>query len=260
VQRDPFLAADIVRELTELIFPAAGTAGLALLADLLEAAVAEQSDGAQDYSYIWRPFLNGERRRDLRDALVSAVRDASASVVGAEPEHLGEIVELLEGHESSIFKRLALDLLARHPDSELIAARLTSRDLLGDLNVEREYDAVARTHFAALDDEAKDEILESIDAGPERGADDADYVGRWRLHTLRRFPEPLPDAWHQRVDELVGEYGEPEPEVLPEIGCVGPNSPLGRDELRATACSPTRWARRKRPRSRQAGRTPQVEG
>src|SRR5206468_5789437 len=54
-QRDVYLAAEITRELTAEIFPTAGIAGLALLADLLAAAVAEQSDGGHDYSYIWRP-------------------------------------------------------------------------------------------------------------------------------------------------------------------------------------------------------------
>jgi hypothetical protein len=232
-QRDVYLAAEITRELTAEIFPTAGLAGLALLADLLATAVAEQSDGGHDYSYIWRPYLNGERRRDFRDALVSAVRDASASVVDREPERLGEVVALLEGYEPSIFRRLALDLLGRNPDPELIAARLTDRDLLLDLNAEREYDTLAQAHFAALDDAAKQQIRDYIDAGPEHGAADADYVGRWKLHTLRRFREPLPEDWQARVDELAAEYPEVEPEVLPEVGFVGPSSPLARDELAA---------------------------
>jgi hypothetical protein len=40
-QRDRYLAAEITRELTEQIFPVAGTAGLVVLAELLDAAVAE---------------------------------------------------------------------------------------------------------------------------------------------------------------------------------------------------------------------------
>src|SRR5207247_6468822 len=182
-QRDVHLAAEIPRELTAEIFPTAGIAGLALLADLLAAAVAEQSDGGHDYSYIWRPYLNGERRRDFRDSLVSGLRDASASVVGSEPQRLCEVVALLEGYEPSIFRRLALDLLARNPHPELIAAHLTDRVLLLDLNAEREYDTLAQAHFAGLDDAAKQQILDHIDAGPERGAEDADYVGRWKLRT-----------------------------------------------------------------------------
>src|SRR5207247_1130629 len=116
---------------------------------------------------------------------------------------------------------------------ELIAAHLTDRVLLLDLNAEREYDTLAQAHFAGLDDAAKQQILDHIDAGPERGAEDADYVGRWKLRTLRRFPEPLPEHWQARVDELAAEYPEVEPEVLPETGFVGPSSPLGRDELAA---------------------------
>ena len=113
-RRDAYLAGEIIREVTQEIFPAIGIEGLELYAELLYAAVAEQADGDHDYSYIWRPHLAGDRRHDFRDSLVSAVRDASTSLVEAEPGRLGDVVELLELREPSIFKRLALDLLSRH--------------------------------------------------------------------------------------------------------------------------------------------------
>jgi hypothetical protein len=232
-QRDPHLAAEITRELTEQIFPAAGLAGLELYAELLAAAVAEESEDGHDYSYIWRPHLNGERRRDFRDALVSALRDASAALVDERADLLGQVVAVLEAREQSIFHRLALDQLTRHPDPDpdLIAARLTDRRLFLDLNADHEYDALAREHFAALDANAKQQIFALIEAAPERGADDVDYVSRWRLRMLSRFPAPLPEGWQALRDELAAEYGQPEPERLPEIGWVGPSSPLTRDQL-----------------------------
>jgi hypothetical protein len=232
-QRDRYLGAEIVRETTEQIFPAVGTDGLELLAGLLADSVAEQTDGGHDYSYIWRPHLSGARRGDLRDTLVSASRDAAAAVVEADGEQLADVVALLEAREFSIFRRLALDLLARYPDTELISARLRDRALFNDLNAEREYDALAAAHFAGLDPAAQEEILGLVDAGPMRGGDDEDYLRRWQLHALSRLPQPLPGDWAALYAELVDRYGEPEPERLPEVGFVGPDSPLARAELEA---------------------------
>src|SRR5262249_27200605 len=127
VQRDRYLGAELVRDATAAMLPAAGTAGLEALADLLAAALEGDHEGRHDFSYIWRPHLAGERSRDLRDALVSALRDGDEEVSRADPERLGEIIDLLEAREQSIFHRLALDLLARQPDDQLIVARLTNR-------------------------------------------------------------------------------------------------------------------------------------
>jgi hypothetical protein len=234
VKRDRYLGAEIIREVTMAIFPAAGDDGLALLADLLTDVIATSRDGAHDYSYIWRPHMNGERRRDLRDALVSAVRDSTEVVVGIEDDRIGDVVALLEARGSSIFRRLALDLLARRPDAALISGRLRDRTLFDDVNAAREFNALAEAHFAALEPEAQQEILSFIAAGPTGDADaDENYVGRWQLHMLDRLPQPLPDDWPRRYQELVERYGEPEPERLPEVGFIGPDSPLTRAELEA---------------------------
>jgi hypothetical protein len=223
----------MIRETTEQIFPAAGTDGLELLADLLAETIADQTEGGHDYSYIWRPYLSGGRRGDLRDSLISALREGALAVVEADSERLGDVVALFEERELSIFRRLALDLLSQCPDAELISARLRDRGLFNDLNAEREYDALAASHFADLDPEAQEEILGFVEAGPIRGADDEDYVGRWQLHALTRFPQPLPGDWAARYAALVERYGEPEPERSTEVGFVGPDSPLTRAELEA---------------------------
>jgi hypothetical protein len=232
VERDRYLGAELVRGATAAMFPAAGLAGLEVLADLLAQAIEGDHEGRNDFSYIWRPYLNGERSRDLRDALVSALRDGADEIVSADPARLAEVLDLLEAREQAIFHRLALDLLVRHRDDELIAAHLTNGSLFDDLNTEREYDALVAAHYATVPDEAKEEILGFIDAGPRRGADDEDYADRWRLQMLARLPE-LPDKWQQRLAELNDRYGEPEPERLPEVGFVGPSSPRSGEELAA---------------------------
>jgi hypothetical protein len=232
-QRDRYLGGDMVRETTEEIFPAAGTDGLELLAGLLADVVDERRDGANDYSYMWRPHLSGGRRGDLRDSLVSALRDAATAIVEGDRDRLPDVVALLEARGLSIFRRLTLDLLARYPDAELVSARLRDRALFNDLNSEREYDVLSAVHFNGLDPDAQEEILGFVEAGPIRGADDEDYLRRWQLHALSRLPQPLPRDWTVRYAELVERYGEPGPHRLPETGFVGPDSPLTRAEVEA---------------------------
>jgi hypothetical protein len=232
VQRDAHLGAELVRGITVELFPAAGLAGLGLLADLLADALDDKHAGRDDYSYLWRPRLSAERRSDLRDALVSALRDGASEIVSVSSERTAEVLGLLEAREQAIFHRVALDLLARHPDQELIASRLTDRSLFDDFNTEPEYDALVSAHYGTLGDTAKDTIFGFIDAGPNRKIPDDDYVDRWRQRMLSRLPE-LSDEWQQRLAGLNDRYGQPEQELLPEVGFVGPSSPLSGEDLGA---------------------------
>jgi hypothetical protein len=229
------MGAYVLEQLTPSLFPAAGVAGVQLYAELLADAVAEETSGQQDYSSIWRPRLDGGRRGDLRDALVSVLRDASSAVVEHGRELLPDVIRVLESRQASIFTRIALDLLLRHPDSELVAEHLTNPELLRDLNAIREYDELTQAHFKDLGNEDKALIRSAIDDGPEIGADDADYVRRWRLQMLTRFPPPRPDDWEAEINELTSQYGEParEAEPLPRAGFIGPTSPLAQDEIAA---------------------------
>jgi hypothetical protein len=167
-RNDRQTAGYLVRELIPQIFPPAGTAGLGLLCDELANEVAVESRGSQDYSYVWRPTLGSGGRQDLRDQLVSAVRDAAGAIVGHDPTLLGAVLTVLKAHGSSIFTRIGLDLLRRYPDMALITARLTDRDLFESIEVEAEYTALSREQFSNLDPTAQDTILGWIEEGPRR--------------------------------------------------------------------------------------------
>jgi hypothetical protein len=227
-QRDG-LAGQLLSELAPEIFPAAGLSGLEALVEILAEHVAAESHGEQDHSYIWRPSLETDRYRDLRDQLVTAVRDATDVVVGEDEANLGPAVALLEAHRWSIFGRLALDLLARHGDADLIAERLTNRDVFDDLAYEREYTALASQHFGRLAPGRQAEILGWIDAA-ERLDDDEAARRAWQRRMLERLGRPLPGEWEARYRELAG-AAEPEPRPLRESGWVGPSSPIGQTEL-----------------------------
>lgn len=225
------LAGQLLSELTPEIFPAAGLSGVQVIAQVLSEHVAAETRGEQDHSYIWRPSLESDRYRDLRDRLVTAVRDAADVVVGEDKASLGPAVTLLEAHRWSIFGRLALDLLARHPDAELIAERLTNRGVFDDIAYEREYSALARQEFGGLAPEQQAEILGWIDAAQQVADDEAARRG-WQRRMLERLGRPLPGEWEARYRELAG-AAEPEPAALRESGWVGPSSPVDQTELAA---------------------------
>jgi hypothetical protein len=202
-----------------------------LLVDVLAEQVAADRYGERDHSHIWRPQLKAGRRGDLRDQLVTAVHYAAAALVAADEEKLGDVVATLEARDFSIFRRLALDLLALHPNAELVAARLTDEDLFDDPAYEREYTALAREQFRELAPEHQATVLGWVDAAPHFEADEQ-RRRQWQRHKLERLGRPLPDAWQARYQALAGE-ATPEPEQVPEEGFVGPRSPLGQAELAA---------------------------
>lgn len=231
VGHDHDLAGELIDQMLPEIFPAAGVRGLEILVELLQEQVAAEAYGEHDHSSIWRPHLERGRRDDSRDLLVSAVRDAADSLVLAGTA-IGVVIAVLEEHGFSIFRRLALGLLARHPDAELIAAHLVDDDLFHDMAYTREYGTLSREHFRSLSQEAQATILGWVEAAP-RYENDAEGRRRWQRRVLERLGHPLPGEWEARLDALADVDIEPEPEA--EFGFVAPRSPLGEAELAAMA-------------------------
>ena len=229
VRHDRHLVGELIGQLLPEIFPAVGVRGLAILVELLREQVADEAYGEYDHSSIWRPHLEGGRREDLRDLLVSAVRDGADALVQAGAP-IDEVVGVLEQPPFSIFRRVALDLLARHPDAELIAARLADEELFHDMAYTREYSALGREHFRDLPAEAQATILGWVEAAP-RYQNDAEGRRHWQRRMLDRLGRPLPGEWEGRLEALADVDVEPELEL--EFGFVGPRSPLGEAELAA---------------------------
>lgn len=244
------------------IVDAAGVRGLSLFADLLESAIALSHRRAEDappedYSWIWRPAIeeHGQnRRRTIKTLLVAAVRDAVQRLASRAPASVPELARLLEGRGWIVFRRLALHLLRRYPDSAIALAeeRLTDRDLFDDQRFRHEYVLLAADVFARVSEPARQTFLGWIEQGPDlevfraryrenMGADATDedtarYSKRWRRDHLAPLSGILPPQWKQRYLELVADVGEPQhPEFASymESGWVGPTSPRSADDLRA---------------------------
>ncbi len=249
---------DLVRE--------AGYPALELLCDLLEKTIRLSRDrddgGREDDLYVWRPAIEDHPQNlgdTIKDALVSAVRDAAKLVVDSRQARLEEVLKALERRRWTVFRRIALHVLRVFPDGAeaLAAERLTDWALFEDEGVRHEYVLLLRDRFSSLapDDQAK--ILKWIEDGPEMdewkqwreretgrqpGEEEiARYKEIWQRDWLARIGhDNLPATWSERYRKLVEKHGEPDhPEfpVYTEGGWVGPTSPKAADELKAMPIS-----------------------
>jgi hypothetical protein len=201
---------------------------LLLLCDLLESTIhrsqLDKEDRPEDYSYIWRPAIEEHAqnlRRDLRDRLVSAVRDAAEEVIKTDPGQLPVLLATLEGRPWRIFHRLALHLLRLFPHVELylVVERLTDRARFDAPALRHEYVLLARDHFGQLSADEQALILGWIEAGPGSGWSPGQHVADeqterqvrvWKLVRLAPIRDSLPPAWRRRYCEWAAELGEPE--------------------------------------------------
>jgi hypothetical protein len=236
VANDHWLYLHTLEESAEGFFPASGVSGVTLVADLLAEVIASHSETASesgdDHSYIWRQALEHGRRHDAKDVLVTALREALGAVAESDASIVPELVALLEARRHAIFHRLALDLLDRYPNGcgQLIAERLTTERLFADLHFRREYTKLAGEHFASLDPEQQQQILDWIERG--RDDDDAERRDLRQLRELSRLGRPLPGEWERRYVELTERFGEyEERDVLEGAIFTGPIAPLSKDEL-----------------------------
>jgi hypothetical protein len=240
---------------------AAGELALVLLCDLLDAAIRLarrtcEGDGPEDHSYIWRRAVDDHQQNnveDLRNVLVSAVRDTAEQLAKANTSQIPRLIEILEQRPWRVFHRVALHLLRVFPDAAptLIAERLTDRQQFDDSSVRHEYALLVRDRFAHLSPNEQATILGWIAAGPDldriqrmreevsgqRLTDEelSRAVKYWKRDRLAPFQQALPSEWQQYYAGLVTELGAPE---HPEFGVywrswVGPIGPVGTEELGA---------------------------
>lgn len=222
-------------ELVPKVFPQLGVRGVELLVELLgDELAARAGGGGSDYSYMWRPAVESGRSHDLRDALVTGLREALGRVVDDDGTLLPELVALLEQQQPSIFSRLALDLVRRFPDGDLVAERLGDRVRFEDYNLEREWTLLAQGQFATVQSAVRDAILGWIDAGPDDGgAAETERRERWQRLQLVRLGDGLPEEWRRRRDELIARYGEPDARRSGRAIWSGSEPPISQAELAA---------------------------
>jgi hypothetical protein len=168
------------RALEQLMPLAAGTDGVQfvkLLSRLLYQAIrhstwgGEERDGSE-YSAIWRPAIEDHEQNhdwDVRDALISAVRDAAMTVTTTRPETFDEVIGLLlDG--STLHQRIGLHLLSRSTDGiEIVANYLRTPGFVDDWRFTHEMAQLLNERWDDLDEDTRKGVLDWIDAGDVSG-------------------------------------------------------------------------------------------
>jgi len=221
-------------------------AGIALLCDLLDAALIEESDSEEDCSWIWRPAIEphsqNHRHGELRNALIDSIRDSSELLIQIGTG-LSEIIRTFLDRKRLVFSRIAIHLAAEH--SQYLEAKeiACNREFFFNICTRHEYSRLLSKVFSQLDHDEKHLILSWIEEGPpiegENKEEDPELRRKWkatwqaqRLYGLRG---QLPEEWEQRYSVILSEFGEPEsPDfVFYTTSWTGPTSPIEVHELEA---------------------------
>jgi hypothetical protein len=240
----------------------AGIETFSLLCDLLESALrlsrgSHEAPPPEDYSTIWRPAIEVDdpvHQHDIKNILVSALRDACKQLATSDPKNVQKIAGALEGRGWWIFRRIALYLLTEFPDCapEMAAARLISVELFEEIRARHEYVLLISRHFSTLRPQDKQIIQDFIRNGPDlqrfrerelarTGKDPSEvdlttYQKRWQWERLAWIRSELSGEMQERYDSLVREFGDPpvphSPIHGPSFSWVGPTSPKTDKELR----------------------------
>lgn len=221
-----------------------------LAVDLLEDSLSggdPDVDRSADFSYLWRPTIEDGSPQggygDMRDALVTAVRDAACD----DRVDIQLVVSDLESRQWSIFVRVALYALGRRaplaPDLAIDRARRA--ELLNDPILHHEYRQVLREAMSLADDDEQQELLDlAIAAG--QGSDDSSDDNKLRRDyrtagTLTALGAALPVRGREVLRELMldlSEHGVTQQEIERSVGPFGivtsfvsPTSPLSATEI-----------------------------
>ncbi|MFC2024484.1 hypothetical protein ACFLTJ_02770, partial [Chloroflexota bacterium] len=236
----------------------AGETAISMLCNLLTDAIRlskrkESEHEWEDYSFIWRPQIDGheqDRGRDTKDLLVSAVRDGAESMMNTKPK---DVLEIIDRHEYKVFKRVSLHLRRKWPkvDMEGTARILTDLDIFEDPHMEVELNHLLQDLFSRLPRETQEAYLSFIDNGPKleewvdfitkrTGNKPSEeeikcHIRRWQYRHLWPINTYLKAKKIKQFEELKEEFGElDESEFRPARARAwfGHSSPKNLEELR----------------------------
>lgn len=254
---DDWQYGELMEQCLKSVVRSSDLEALRLLSDLLEQAVAagrkEAEEGPQDYSYIWRPTIeHAETHRDnVKDALVSAVRDAGKQIIETSPERSRDVIQHLRARPTRIFHRIAVFLLNWRGEQMLpvVIEFLNDPDDWEDVGFRPEYEHLLAHFFDKLPLETQQRFLDWVDKGPDiesyvafRKQMDGqepllDEVNRhrdvWTRDHLGVIAQHLPASHKARLEALVASLGaprEPGPAFRVSVGIRGERSPLTEEE------------------------------
>jgi len=234
---------------------------VAFTLDLFEHALslALSPDADWDMSEHWRPTIettdSGDHERGPRETLLVAARDALDAAISTGAFALGGAVERLASLHRTVYKRMAMYLLARHAELDRDLASEYAFDVANwdEPRLRYETARLLQAAFPLASDAARVSYLGSVAQGPvlkewlerfrewkhrEPTADEtADYVRSWRLERLFPIGEHLEGVDSDDYKSMMLESADPPTWAGFAIFRVksgwGDGTPLGAEELSA---------------------------
>ena len=194
----------------------------------------------EDFSYIWRGAIENHKQNishDVKDLLISAIRDVSVSVCKKTPTITGEVLKILNSFKFSIFHRISFHLLAElnNPEKNFIVNYIIDRESFNSIYFVHEYSRLVERHFLTLPKDKKKQLLDWINQGPADHKETQHQKNLWIRDRLSWIEQHLTDQLKSEYESLVQQYGEPSNSsrfaVYSSGNLVGPNSPLSKDKL-----------------------------
>ncbi len=221
----------VLRISLSTLVKAGGNRALEMFCNLLETATNYSQralpEDTDDYSDISRASIEHGDDDDVKDLLITAVRQSSEQLATADPAQVPALVNILESRRWLIFKRMALYLLRFAPShaENTITEHLLNRENFDKRGLWDEYIKLARDQFNNLAEDNQSKILSWIDEGLS-----IDFVKqqfeRWdevlltdeeaekrikarKLELLAPLRDVLPEDWRKRYDDWVKDTEEP---------------------------------------------------
>lgn len=246
---------------SKVIPPLALAAGPRLIGDLAEnlnAAVAihcsNHLDDVDDYSTIWRQFIDHGSHYGTLDETVGAITDAIKVLLEHEPGSQAMIVESLAQYRWPIFARLSAFTLkiASQVNKEVLAAFASEPSRLANPSANPEFRELLAEKAADLPPGLLESILQRIDDGPDLNAYEyhlthrvrpedlnsvkASIIGQWQLDWLHPLASFLGEDRKAHMEQL-GKRFQPSERFRVRGGAVAAQSPSDLDSFKAMSVS-----------------------
>jgi len=234
---------------------AAGPQLIADLAENLNAAVTihcgAHIDDSDDYSTIWRSYIDQDSHHGTLDETVSAMTDAIKVLLEHDPGSEGMIVKSLARYKWPIFARLSAFTLKIAPqvDKEVFADFVSEPSRLANPLANPEFRELLSEKAAHLPPASLESMLARIDQGPDLKAyeyhlthrvrpEDVDAVkasiiGQWKLDWLHPLSSVLGDDRKAQLEQLRKKLHPSERRFRMRGAAVQAQSPSDLDSFKA---------------------------
>lgn len=208
-------------------------------------------------SYVLRPAIENHPQnregRDVKDLLVTAIRDGTESLGKSDEKTFMKCFNLLSKFNLTVFRRIEIHLMRKFP--KLLASQMHSlvskKETFDDISLWHEYYHLLHEQYSNFPQFLKKEILKWIEEGPDierfvawskktknkepSEAEKNARIEHWQMGYLSPIRDYVPPVWKEKGQEFATKYGEPEhPDFHIYMGSVtvGSKSPLTEEEIK----------------------------